>query len=154
DLDALAAAAGLSRFHFHRVFKSITGLTPRAYADAQRGRRVRDELAQRRTVTEAIYGAGYNSNGRFYAASSRMLGMTPTAFRAGGDGAEIRFAVGECSLGPILVAATDKGVCAIEFGNDPEALVRGLQERFPKATLIGGEKAFEQLVATVVAFVE
>ena len=86
-------------------------------------RRVRDELARRETVTEAIYGAGFNSSGRFYAASSDLLGMTPTAFRAGGDGAAIRFAVGECSLGSILVAATDKGVCAILFGDDPDALV-------------------------------
>jgi AraC family transcriptional regulator of adaptative response/methylated-DNA-[protein]-cysteine methyltransferase len=154
NLDALAAAAGFSRFHFHRVFKAITGVTPKAYADAQRGRRVRDELAHRRTVTEAIYGAGFNSNGRFYAVSPRLLGMTPTEFRAGGDGTEIRFAVGECSLGAILVAATDKGVCAIEFGDDPDALVRALQDRFAKARLIGGEQGFERLVATVVAFIE
>src|SRR5262245_10648361 len=154
SLDALAQAAGLSRFHFHRVFKAVTGVTPKVYADAHRGRRVRDELTRTGTVTEAIYGAGFNSNGRFYAASSDLLGMTPKEFRAGGRGNVIRFAVGECSLGAILVAATDKGVCAIEFGDDPDALVRGLEDRFPKAQLVGGDTVFEQLVAKVVGFVE
>jgi AraC family transcriptional regulator of adaptative response/methylated-DNA-[protein]-cysteine methyltransferase len=115
---------------------------------------MQDELAHSNTVTEAIYGAGFNSSGRFYATSSERLGMTPTAFRAGGRGAAIRFAVGECSLGSILVAATDKGVCAILFGDDPDALVRQLQDRFPKAQLIGGDEDFERLVARVVGFVE
>ena len=154
SLDALARATGMSRFHFHRVFKAVTGVTPKAYADARRAKRVRDELTQRATVTEAIYGAGFNSSGRFYAASSDLLGMTPSAFRAGGDGAAIRFAVGECSLGSILVAATDKGICAIQFGDDPDALVRDLQDRFPKALLVGGDERFERLVAEVVGLVE
>ena len=153
-LDALAAAAGMSRFHFHRVFKDVTGLTPRGYAAAFRARRVREELRRRDTVTEAIYGAGFNSNGRFYAAATDLLGMTPTRFRAGGDGAAIRFAVGECSLGAILVAATEKGVCAIHLGDDPERLVRELQDRFPRARLMGGDRDFERLVAEVVGFVE
>jgi AraC family transcriptional regulator of adaptative response/methylated-DNA-[protein]-cysteine methyltransferase len=144
----------MSRFHFHRVFKAVTGVTPKAYAAAHRGKRVREELVSRNTVTEAIYGAGFNSNGRFYAAAPELLGMTPTEFRTGGSGNDIRFAVGECSLGAILVAVTDKGVCAIEFGNDPEALVRGLQDRFPKARLVGGDETFEQLVAKVVGFIE
>ncbi|HEV2303271.1 MAG TPA: bifunctional DNA-binding transcriptional regulator/O6-methylguanine-DNA methyltransferase Ada [Stellaceae bacterium] len=153
-LDALAQAAGMSRFHFHRVFKDVAGLTPRAYAAAARARRVRAELQRRDTVTEAIYGAGFNSNGRFYAAAGELLGMTPTKFRAGGAGAAIRFAVGECSLGAILVAATEKGVCAIHLGDDPEALVRDLEDRFPKAELVGGDREFERLVARVVGFVE
>jgi AraC family transcriptional regulator of adaptative response/methylated-DNA-[protein]-cysteine methyltransferase len=154
SLDALAEAAGLSRFHFHRVFKAATGVTPKAYADAHRGNQVRAKLARSGTVTEAIYDAGFNSNGRFYAASSNLLGMTPSEFRAGGNGTTIRFAVGQCSLGAILVAASDKGVCAIQFGDDPEALVRTLQDRFPKARLIGGDAAFEQLVARVVGLIE
>jgi AraC family transcriptional regulator, regulatory protein of adaptative response / methylated-DNA-[protein]-cysteine methyltransferase len=154
SLAALAQAAGLSRFHFHRVFKAVTGVTPKAYADAHRGKRVRAELTHRGTVTEAIYGAGFNSSGRFYAAAPGVLGMTPTQFRAGGGGSIIRFAVGECSLGAILVAATEKGVCAIELGNDPDELVRGLQDRFPNARFVGGEPAFELLVARVVGFVE
>jgi len=154
SLDALADAVGLSRYHFHRVFKAVTGVTPKAYADARRGERVRQELARSETVTQAIYGAGFNSNGRFYAASDNLLGMTPTEYRAGGNGNVIRFAVGECSLGSILVAATDKGVCAIEFGDDPDALVHALQDRFPKAQLVGGDHTFEQLVAKVVGFIE
>jgi AraC family transcriptional regulator, regulatory protein of adaptative response / methylated-DNA-[protein]-cysteine methyltransferase len=153
-LDELARAAGMSAFHFHRVFKAATGVTPKAYADAHRGRRVRAELKAAGTVTEAIYGAGFNSNARFYESSARLLGMTPSEFRAGGPGATIRFAVGECSLGAILVAATEKGVCAIQFGDDPDALLRNLQDAFPKAQLVGGDKAFEQLVAKVVGFVE
>jgi len=129
-------------------------VTPKAYAGAHRAGRVRDRLARGGAVTEAIYGAGFNSNGRFYAAASDLLGMTPTQFRGGGDGTAIRFAVGECFLGAILVAATDKGVCAIEFGDDPDALVRGLQDRFANADLVGGDKTFEQWVAQVVGFIE
>jgi AraC family transcriptional regulator of adaptative response/methylated-DNA-[protein]-cysteine methyltransferase len=154
SLAALAKAAGMSRFHFHRVFKQVTGVTPKAYADAHRARRVRAALGESGSVTAAIYDAGFNSSGRFYAASTDLLGMTPRDFRAGGPGAEIRFAVGQCSLGAILVAATDKGVCAITLGDDPDALVRELQDRFPKARLIGGDAEFERLVAKVVGFVE
>jgi AraC family transcriptional regulator of adaptative response/methylated-DNA-[protein]-cysteine methyltransferase len=153
-LAALAKSAGMSRFHFHRVFKQVTGVTPKAYADAHRANRVRDALGHGGSVTAAIYDAGFNSSGRFYAASSDMLGMKPREFRAGGEGAAIRFAVGQCSLGAILVAATQKGVCAITLGDDPDALVRDLQDRFPKAQLIGGDKDFEKLVAKVVGFVE
>jgi AraC family transcriptional regulator of adaptative response/methylated-DNA-[protein]-cysteine methyltransferase len=153
-LDDLARKAGMSPFHFHRVFKAATGVTPKAYADAHRSRRIRDELKAAGTVTEAIYGAGFNSNARFYESAGDILGMTPSAFRGGGAGATIRFAVGECSLGSILVAATEKGVCAIQFGDDPDALVRDLQDAFAKAKLIGGDKAFEQTVAQVVGFVE
>jgi AraC family transcriptional regulator of adaptative response/methylated-DNA-[protein]-cysteine methyltransferase len=153
-LDDLAQSAGMSRHHFHRVFKAHTGVTPKAYADAHRARRVRHELTRSATVTEAIYGGGFHSNGRFYALSSELLGMTPTAFRAGGSGTSIRFAVGACSLGAILVAATDKGVCAILLGDDPNTLVGDLQDRFPRAELLGGDTDFEQVVAKVVGFVE
>jgi AraC family transcriptional regulator of adaptative response/methylated-DNA-[protein]-cysteine methyltransferase len=153
-LAGLAKAAGMSRFHFHRVFKAITGVTPKAYAAAHRARRVRDQLSRSHTVTDAIYNAGFNSSGRFYATAVDVLGMTPTSFRSGGDGASIRFAVGECSLGSILVATSDKGVCAILLGDDPDALVRDLQGRFPKARLLGGDRGFERLVAKVVGFIE
>ena len=153
-LETLAAEARMSPFHFHRVFKSVTGLTPKAYAGARRAERVRRALGEAGAITEAIYDAGFNSGSRFYEKSDEMLGMTPTRFRAGGAAAQIRFAVGECSLGSILVAATDKGVCAILFGDDPDALVRDLQDRFDKAELIGGDAAFEALVAQVVGFVE
>ena len=154
NLEALAESAGVSRFHFHRVFKSVTGLTPKAYAAAHRARRVREELPRSDTVTAAIYGAGFNSGGRFYATATETLGMTPTRFRSGGAGTSIRFAVGECSLGAILVAATDRGVCAILLGDEPDALVRDLEDGFPKAKLIGGDRGFEEWVAKVVGFVE
>ena len=152
-LDELAAAVGLNRFYFHRLFRAITGMTPKAYADAHRGKRVRHELSRRSTVTDAIYSAGFNSNGRFYAASSDILGMTPTSFRTGGRGTAIRFAVGECWLGSILVAATERGVCAITFGDEPDALVRELQDQYPRAELIGGNPEFEELIARVVGFI-
>jgi AraC family transcriptional regulator, regulatory protein of adaptative response / methylated-DNA-[protein]-cysteine methyltransferase len=154
SLEGLAEAAGMSPFHFHRVFRALTGLTPRGYAIAHRDSRVRRELERSNTVTQAIYESGYNSNGRFYAKSYAVLGMTPTVYRAGGATAEIRFAIGECSLGSILVASSDRGVCAIMLGDDPEALARDLQERFPRAELIGGDAEFEELVAKVVGFIE
>jgi AraC family transcriptional regulator of adaptative response/methylated-DNA-[protein]-cysteine methyltransferase len=154
-LETVAAAVGMSPYYFHRVFKSITGLTPKAYAAAHRSRRVREHLgAQRGSVTEAIYDAGFNSSSRFYETSNSVLGMTPTAFRAGGAGADIDFAIAECSLGAILIACSYKGVCAIMMGDDPEALARDLQDQFPKASLIGGDPAFEAVVAKVVGFVE
>lgn len=154
SLAALAKRAGLSLHHFHRVFKGVTGLTPREYGAAHRAQRVRDQLKRTATVTEAIYEAGFNSSGRFYASTDQMLGMTPTDYRAGGAHAEIHFAVGECSLGSILVATTSKGVCAILLGDEPEGLVRDLQDRFSRATLVGGDEAFEGIVAKVVGFVE
>mgnify|MGYP001547868188 FL=1 len=154
-LDALAQRAGLSAHHLHRLFKRTTGVTPKAYAAAHRAGRVRERLARGGSVTEAIYGAGYNSNGRFYAESNQVLGMTPTEYRDGGSGAtEIRFAIGACSLGAILVARSDRGVAAIMLGDDPDALARDLQDRFPHARLIGGDAGFERLVAQVVGFVE
>jgi AraC family transcriptional regulator, regulatory protein of adaptative response / methylated-DNA-[protein]-cysteine methyltransferase len=154
SLEALASHAGWSAFHTHRLFKAVTGVTPKAYASAHRAARVRGELRTRATVTEAIYGAGYNSSARFYERSNAVLGMTPTTYRAGGAALEIRFAIGECSLGSILVAATPRGVCAILLGDDPAALAHDLEQRFPRAQLIGADPAFEQLVAQVVGLVE
>ncbi len=122
-LDDLAEAVGLSPYHFHRLFKAVLGVTPKAYATAHRHKRVRDELGKGATVTEAIYDAGFNSNGRFYATSSEVLGMTPTEFKSGGTNAAIKFAIGACSLGSVLVASSEKGVCAILLGDDPETLL-------------------------------
>jgi AraC family transcriptional regulator of adaptative response/methylated-DNA-[protein]-cysteine methyltransferase len=154
-LDALAASVGMSPFYFHRQFKAITGLTPKAYGAAHRAKKVRAELADRKTsVTSAIYGAGFNSNSRFYESSNEVLGMTPTAYKQGGKDADIRFAVGQCSLGAILVARSKKGICAITLGDNPDELVRDLQDRFPNANLIGADRGFERLVARVVGFVE
>jgi AraC family transcriptional regulator, regulatory protein of adaptative response / methylated-DNA-[protein]-cysteine methyltransferase len=153
-LAELARAAGFSPGYFHRVFKSVVGVTPKAYAAAHRAGKVRDELGRSSTVTKAIHNAGFNSNGRFYEKSGEILGMTPTDYRAGGANTAIRFAVGECSLGSILVAKSPKGVCAILIGDDPEVLVRDLQDRFPRAQLIGGDYGFEKLVANVVGLIE
>jgi AraC family transcriptional regulator of adaptative response/methylated-DNA-[protein]-cysteine methyltransferase len=154
SLGALAAQARLSPYHLHRVFKAITGVTPKAYANAHRASRLRENLGHSDTVTEAIYDAGYNSGSRCYSQTDQVLGMTPTRFRAGGAGTEIRFAIGQCSLGAILVARSDRGVCAIQLGDDPDTLVRELQDRFPQAKLIGGDAEFDQWVARVVGFVE
>lgn len=153
-LDAMAAAAGLSPSHFHRLFKATTGLTPRGYAAALKAQRLRSTLDHAATVTAAIYDAGYSSSSRFYDHSDAVLGMTPKTYRAGGAATEICFATGQCSLGAILVAATAKGVCDIALGDDPDALLRSLQDRFPLATLSGGERDFEAIVAAVIGFVD
>ncbi len=150
----LAAGAGMSPFHFHRLFKKVAGVTPKAYAAQTQARRAADGLRTAGTVTEAIYGAGFNSSSRFYENAAARLGMTPTAVRRGGKGAAIRFAIGQASLGAVLVAATDKGVCAIMLGDDPDVLARTLQDRFPRAELIGGDSEFERMVAAVVGLVE
>jgi AraC family transcriptional regulator of adaptative response/methylated-DNA-[protein]-cysteine methyltransferase len=154
DLDTIAADAGMSRFHFQRVFKDTTGVTPHAYFAAHRRERVQQRLSQSKTVTEAIYDAGFQSNGRFYAKSNEMLGMKPKAFQDAGARAAIRFAIGQCSLGSILVAATEKGVCSILLGDDPDVLLADLQQRFVGADLIGGDAEFEEWVAEVIAHVE
>ncbi|MER8752289.1 bifunctional DNA-binding transcriptional regulator/O6-methylguanine-DNA methyltransferase Ada [Mesorhizobium sp. M1050] len=154
SLAELADAAGRSAGYFHRIFKAVTGLTPKNYAAAHCAARVRRGLEDGVSVTAAIYDAGFNSSGRFYEKSTGMLGMTPTRYRAGGAHEEIRFAVGESSLGTILVASSQKGVASILLGDDPDALVRDLQDRFPRARLIGGDRDYEALVARVVGFVE
>jgi AraC family transcriptional regulator of adaptative response/methylated-DNA-[protein]-cysteine methyltransferase len=153
-LNDLAEAVGRSPSYFHRMFKAITGLTPKDYAVAHRASKVRRGLDSGNSVTEAMYDAGFNSSGRFYEKSTGLLGMTPTQYRTGGANEEIRFAVGETSLGAILVASSKKGVASILLGADPDTLVRNLQDRFPKARLIGADGDYEALVARVVGFVE
>jgi AraC family transcriptional regulator, regulatory protein of adaptative response / methylated-DNA-[protein]-cysteine methyltransferase len=154
SLADLAAAVGRSPSYFHRRFKAVTGLTPKDYAAAHRAAKLRERLATGNSITEAIYDAGFNSSGRFYEKSTGMLGMTPSQYRAGGTNEEIRFAVGETSLGAILVASSKKGVAAILLGDDPNGLVRELEDRFPKARLIGADGDYEALVARVVGFIE
>ena len=154
SVEEIAARASLSASHVHRLFKSVTGITPKAYASAHRAARARDVLRSAPSVTDAIYESGYNSNSRFYERSSEMLGMKPSRLRAGGDRMTIRFAIGPCSLGSIFVAATEIGVCAISLGEDPETLVHDLEKRFPRATLVGADERFEKLVANVVGLVE
>ena len=154
-LEMLATRAGLSTFHFHRLFKAETGVTPKAYAMAARACRLRAELASpQASVTDAIYGAGFQSSSRFYATADQRLRMAARDYRAGGAGSEIHFALGQCSLGAILVAQSARGICAILLGDDAEALLRDLQDRFPKAELIGADSGFEQLVAQVVGLIE
>jgi AraC family transcriptional regulator, regulatory protein of adaptative response / methylated-DNA-[protein]-cysteine methyltransferase len=154
SLADLAAAAARSPSHFHRLFKGATGLTPKDYAAAHRAAKVRESLQSSGSVTQAIYDAGFNSSGRFYEKSAEMLGMSPTRYRSGGASEEIRFAVGQCSLGAILVASSSKGVVSILLGNDPDNLVRDLQDRFPKARFIGADQDYEALVARAVGFVD
>ena len=153
-LDQLARHAGISAYHLHRVFRAATGVTPKAYASAHRARRLRQELERGGTVTDAIYSAGYGSGSRFYTEADEVLGMTATHYRAGGAQLTIRFAFGASTLGAILVAQTDRGVCAILIGDDRAALRRDLERRFPRARLLGADAAFEQLVGRVIAFVE
>lgn len=154
SLEALAHGAGLSSFHFHRVFKAVTGLTPKAYASALRSRKVRHSLKGEHSVTDALYDAGFNSNSRFYESANQLLGMKPSDYKAGGTNNRILFALGQCSLGAILVAQSQRGVCAILLGDDPDTLLRDLQDQFPKAELVGADPAFERLVAQVVGFIE
>ncbi|WP_439867893.1 bifunctional DNA-binding transcriptional regulator/O6-methylguanine-DNA methyltransferase Ada [Pseudomonas syringae] len=153
-LTELAEQVGMSGFHFHRIFKRLTGLTPKAYSVASLRSRVKVQLSQDVSITRALYEAGYNANSRFYEASQNMLGMKPSEYRAGGTNVDIRFALGESSLGSILVATSSKGICAISLGDDPHALIEAFQDQFPNANLIGADAAYEQLVAEVVGFVE
>jgi AraC family transcriptional regulator of adaptative response/methylated-DNA-[protein]-cysteine methyltransferase len=150
----LAARVELSPHHFHRLFKATVGVTPKAYAVAARRERVRGQLKDSSSVTEAIHAAGYGSSSRFYAEADQTLGMTPIAYRSGGAGEEICFAVTSCSLGRVLVAATAKGVCAIFFGDEDEPLERDLRHRFPKANIVEGGDEFALLVSTTVQVIE
>ncbi|MES1930792.1 adenosine deaminase [Salinisphaera dokdonensis CL-ES53] len=153
-LDDIAAAAGVSAYHFQRLFKRATGLTPHQYARAWREGRLREALESGAPVTDALFAAGYSSSGHFSGNADRALGMPARAYRAGGADESIRFAVGECTLGSVLVAGTERGVCAITLGDTPEPLVEALQARFPHAELIGADTLFERHVAQVIGFVE
>jgi AraC family transcriptional regulator of adaptative response/methylated-DNA-[protein]-cysteine methyltransferase len=154
DLAALALHVGMSPSHFHRLFKAITGVTPHGYVIAHRRQRVRENLSGSDTITAAMYGAGYNSSGRFYETTHEVLGMTPSHFRAGGEREDIHFAIGECSMGSLLIAQSERGICAILLGDDPERLLRDLQDTFPRANLIGGNEQFEHIIAQVVGCIE
>ena len=154
SLGELADGAGLSPHHFHRLFRAITGLTPKGYGDAERARKVREALGNGAQVTEALYDAGFGSSGRFYAAANDALGMRPAAYRKGGASAEIRYGIGQSSLGRVLAAASDRGICAILLGDDDAELVGLLESRFPNALMIAADADFQDNVAQVVALVE
>lgn len=154
-LGDLAAQVGISPFHFHRLFKAETGLTPKAYAAAHRAGLLREHLIKPGvSITDAIYEAGFSSSSRFYEKSDDMLGMPARDYKRGGRDAQIRFAIGQCSLGAILVAQSERGICAIFLGDDPDDLARTLQDRFPNAQLDGDDAEFQRVVAQVVGFVE
>ncbi|HEX4737505.1 MAG TPA: bifunctional DNA-binding transcriptional regulator/O6-methylguanine-DNA methyltransferase Ada [Allosphingosinicella sp.] len=150
SLDELAARAGYSPFHFHRIFKRATGVTPAAYARARRARAMTDSLVAESRITDAIYDAGYSGPGRFYADAKDRLGMTPSTWRDGGRGETIRWATAETSLGTMLVAATDRGICRLSFDEAEEDLRR----RFPNAAIEPGGAAMTDLVARTVVAVE
>lgn len=155
SLQTLSSKVRMSPFHFHRMFKAETGLTPKGYSSAIRARKLRTDLGSSPTsVTDAMYRAGFNSTSRFYETSDQLLGMRARDYRARGAGAVIRFAVGTCSLGDILVAQSQRGLCAIMLGDDPEKLIRELQDQFSRARIVGGDKDFEGLVAQVVGLIE
>jgi AraC family transcriptional regulator of adaptative response/methylated-DNA-[protein]-cysteine methyltransferase len=154
SLGELADAAGLSRYHFARVFKAATGLTPMAYQRSRRRARLGDALGTAGSVTAAIYDAGYGSASRVYDAGGSLLGMTPSAYRAGGAGETLRHAIVPCSLGLVLVAATAKGVCAIELGDAPGPLEQRLRARFARATFAAPDAAFRRWVAAVVRHID
>ena len=154
SLGQLADGAGLSPHHFHRLFRAITGLTPKGYGDAHRARRVRAALSEGAPVTEALYEAGFGSSGRFYAAADDALGMRPATYRKGGAEADIRYGIGQSSLGRVLAASSERGICAILIGDDDAALVADLERRFANARVIAADAAFERSVSQVVALVE
>ncbi|MFP4539065.1 MAG: bifunctional DNA-binding transcriptional regulator/O6-methylguanine-DNA methyltransferase Ada [Dichotomicrobium sp.] len=154
SLGALAEAAGMSRFHFQKVFKRQLGVTPKQYAEAQRRDRARDALTEAGTVTEAIYDAGYQSAARFYAQAAAICGMPPGDYKAGGRGQSIWYALADCALGRVLVAGTVRGICAVFFGDDDATLRVELQTRFPGAALFPADEAMAEWVAATVAYIE
>lgn len=154
SLETLAKAVQLSAGYFQRLFKAQTGLTPKAYATAHRARRIRDSLTQGTRITQALHDAGFGSNSRFYQHASALLGMTPSQYRKGGVNEVLHFAVAQCSLGALLVASSATGVVAILLGDDPQPLVRDLQDRFPNAELVGAEPRFEAIIATIIGYID
>lgn len=154
SLAELAAAADLSPWHFQKVFRTVTGLTPKGYATALRVRRLRDALSAGQPVTEAVYEAGFGAPSRAYARAGAGLGMTPGTYGRGGEGQVIRHAVVPCSLGWLLVAGTPRGLCAIEFADAPDDARAALAARFPRARLEPADDAFAEWLGIVVSFVE
>lgn len=154
SLNELASVSNLSPHHFHRVFKSVTGVTPKEYQKAIQQTRVRDALSKNRTVTEAIYEAGFNSSGRFYASSTAILGMTPQRYQKGGVNEEICYALVSCSMGLMMVAATQRGVCSIEFGDHGDSLTQQLHERFPRAMFLPGDKTFRIWLSRILKYLD
>lgn len=135
-LALLAERAGLSAFHFQRRFKAVAGVTPKEYAEAARLKGLKRSLRESESVTDAIYDAGYGSGSRVYERVDTRLGMTPKQYRSGGEGVPISYAAGTGALGTMLIGATDRGVCFLQFGDDAEALLAALRAEYPAATLV------------------
>ncbi|RDV06277.1 bifunctional DNA-binding transcriptional regulator/O6-methylguanine-DNA methyltransferase Ada [Sphingorhabdus pulchriflava] len=149
-LEELAAAVGYAPYHFHRLFKRATGVTPASFARAERAGRAESALATEARVTDAIYEAGYSGPSRFYEDTKGRLGMTPSAWKNGGAGVVIRWAVVDTSLGQMLVATTEKGICRLSFDEDEQALVA----RFPKAHILPADATTSAMISGAVAAVE
>ena len=149
-LEAIAAHVGYAPHHFHRLFKRETGLTPAAWARALRTERLKTALGAEARITDAIYEAGYNAPSRAYADAQRHLGMTPSAWKDGGRGVAIRWRTVDTSLGPMLIAATPKGLCRISFGEGEAAL----RARFPQARLCPADADLDAMAAKVAALVD
>jgi AraC family transcriptional regulator, regulatory protein of adaptative response / methylated-DNA-[protein]-cysteine methyltransferase len=150
SLDELAQAVGLSSFHFQRMFKRVSGVTPREYAMQLRDERAREALRRNGSVTGAIYEAGYNASSRFYERSGKMLGMRPKQFGEGGVGQVIRYSIVESALGLVLIAGTECGICLVHFGETEEALENSLRKSFSRARIVKGDSEFKRWVKMVV----
>ncbi len=153
-LDELAAKVNLSPYHFHRLFKKIVGVTPKQYAARHQSRRFQENLKTSPSVTDAIYSAGYGSSGSAYDKKRDQLAMKPKVYRKGADGVTITYGLAQCFLGWVIVAATDRGICAIEFGDDSDTLPGLVQARFPNAQLNKADIGFKTLIKEVVDFIE
>jgi AraC family transcriptional regulator of adaptative response/methylated-DNA-[protein]-cysteine methyltransferase len=153
-LEQLAGTVGLSAYHFHRLFKKVVGITPRQYAAQKRLERVRASIQKDATITEAIYKAGYESSSRFYEGVSSALGMKPAEYRRGGAGIVIHYAIVQSYLGWVLIAATPRGICQIDFNHSKETLLMRLEASFPQAELLAADAQFDKTAARVLAFLE
>ncbi|HGK4673592.1 TPA: bifunctional DNA-binding transcriptional regulator/O6-methylguanine-DNA methyltransferase Ada [Kluyvera georgiana] len=153
-LEALAQAVAVSPYHFHRLFKSITGLTPKAWQQAWRANRLREALREGEPVTQAVLAAGFPSSSSYYRHADALLGMTARARRQGGKAAQIHYTVGECSLGRCLVALSERGVCAVLLGDDDAGLLAELQHSFPAAELLAGDALVSEQTRAVIASLE
>lgn len=154
SLENLAGAVGLSPYYFQRVFKKMVGITPKQYFQEKRAERIRSALQQKETITDTIYHAGYGSSSRFYTQATETLGMMPSDYKKGGGGLTLSYAIHPFYLGWVLVAATDRGICAIDIGDTAEELDQRLKQRFPNASLTRGEVTFSQWVAEVLSYLE
>lgn len=150
-LEALAQAVAVSPYHFHRLFKSVTGMTPKAWQQAWRARRLRESLAAGQAVTQAVLEAGFPTSSSYYRHADDILGMTAQRYRQGGKSSDIHYSTGECSLGRCLVAMSERGICAVLLGDDDDTLLAELQQTLPAARYLAADAASSEQIATVIA---